>query len=402
MYFVSPNKGWVVNSTGQIWHTEDGGTSWEMQAQLSGYIRSIEFADSLHGWAGTLGFDVPILFRTQDGGRTWTPYQILPNGSPPRICGISVASDSVIYACGAFDGPAVILKSEDAGESWQAMDLRAQAGTLIDVHFFSPDTGIVVGGAPFQQITDLAKLHAVVLTTTDGGASWQVRHAGTNDGQWGWKIFFRNRQDGYVSMESGAMGMILRTADGGLSWTEQIVANNRRLQAIGFFDENLGWVGGHNVSSVTTDGGNTWQTTKLSDLPQSDGLNRFLAFGDSLMYASGRKILKYSRDNVTSVADEAVPQLPESLLLLENHPNPFNPSTTISYTLPRRAPVRIRIYNALGQTVRHLFDGVQNTGEKSILWDGVDDHGQIQSSGLYIYRVDAGKLAESNTMLLVK
>ncbi len=402
MSFITPEKGWAVNSSGQVWHTENGGDDWEMQAQLPVYIRSVEFADSLNGWAGTLGQGSPILFNTTDGGQTWNPAQNLPNNSPTRVCGISMVGDSVIYACGAFDGPAIILKSSDSGQSWQAMDMRTFAGTMIDIHFFSPDTGIAVGGAPFMQTTDLNQLHAVVLYTTNGGDSWQIKYEGTRFGQWGWKIFFRDRNRGYISMESGEPAMALKTEDGGETWNELTIAGNMRIQGIGFLNAMQGWVGGWGFTSMTTDSGQTWEQVKLGDFQQDDDLNRFVFFGDSLMYASGKKILKYSNDNVTSVAGRGRPELPESVLLLQNYPNPFNPTTNISYTLPQRSQVRIIIYNSLGQIVRSLFQGTQNAGPNTIQWDGADDTGHALASGIYIYRLDAGQLVESRSMLLLK
>ncbi len=403
MHFISPDMGWAVNSTGQIWKTSDAGETWVQQAQLGGYIRSIEFADSLNGWAGTLGGEIPILYRTTDGGQSWSPVQGLPTFSPRRICGITAPTDSVIYAGGAFDGPARILKSVDKGNSWQAIDMRQHAGTLIDVHFFTPDSGIAVGGAPAAQQIDLAEIRAVIMTTADGGQSWQVRYSGSSDGQWGWKIFFVTRNTGFVSLESNGFATLAKTTDGGLTWSPKSVPNNARLQGIGFLTPDLGWVGGWGSTASTTDGGDTWEIGKIGTQFAPDHLNRFIAFGDSLVYASGKTVFKYSQGNVTSVASHGQVELPKSIFLLQNHPNPFNPSTTISYTLPRNSgDVRVRVYNSLGQSIRTVFAGAQPAGSHSVVWDGKNDAGQSVASDIYIYRVDAGGRAESRTMTLLK
>ncbi len=87
---------------------------------------------------------------------------------------------------------------------------------------------------------------------------------------------------------------------------------------------------------------------------------------------------------------------------LQNHPNPFNPSTTISYTLPQSSPVRLQVFNLLGQPVRTLAEGEQAAGPHSVPWDGTDDQGRILSSGVYFYRLQSKNYSAVNKMLLLK
>ena len=89
-------------------------------------------------------------------------------------------------------------------------------------------------------------------------------------------------------------------------------------------------------------------------------------------------------------------------LLLENSPNPFNPSTTIRYTLPEVSKVKLTIYNALGQKIRVLVDVPQTTGSYKVQWDGRDDSGRPVASGLYLYRLDAGLNVVVRKMMLIK
>jgi len=67
-----------------------------------------------------------------------------------------------------------------------------------------------------------------------------------------------------------------------------------------------------------------------------------------------------------------------------NYPNPFNATTKINYTLPESGQIGIIIFNTLGQKVRTLVDGVEQAGKHEILWDGMDDFGNMASSGLYL------------------
>ncbi|OGG50092.1 MAG: hypothetical protein A3F84_02590 [Candidatus Handelsmanbacteria bacterium RIFCSPLOWO2_12_FULL_64_10] len=87
---------------------------------------------------------------------------------------------------------------------------------------------------------------------------------------------------------------------------------------------------------------------------------------------------------------------------MKNYPNPFNPSTTISYTLPEASTVRLTIYNILGQQVRTLINNRQAAGIHAVQWDGHDDAGRSVASGLYFYRLTAGEFTQTQKMLLLK
>lgn len=95
-------------------------------------------------------------------------------------------------------------------------------------------------------------------------------------------------------------------------------------------------------------------------------------------------------------------QLPKSVSLYPNYPNPFNPGTTLGYYLPESAKVTLKIYNTLGQEVRSLFSGQRNAGEHFVNWDGKDASGKFVSSGVYYYRLEADGIARTKKMTLVK
>ncbi|UCB52875.1 MAG: T9SS type A sorting domain-containing protein, partial [Candidatus Zixiibacteriota bacterium] len=83
-------------------------------------------------------------------------------------------------------------------------------------------------------------------------------------------------------------------------------------------------------------------------------------------------------------------------------PNPFNPETKISYYLPTASYVKLIVYNVLGQRVRTLFDGHQDSGTHTQLWDGKHEDGTALSSGIYFYRMQAGDFRETKKMSLMK
>ena len=88
---------------------------------------------------------------------------------------------------------------------------------------------------------------------------------------------------------------------------------------------------------------------------------------------------------------------PERFSLLQNHPNPFNASTTISYSVPIESHVTISIYNLLGQRVATILEGIQQGGQHTITWDAADF-----PSGVYFARMEAGEHSENIKMVLLK
>jgi hypothetical protein len=89
-------------------------------------------------------------------------------------------------------------------------------------------------------------------------------------------------------------------------------------------------------------------------------------------------------------------------LQASNYPNPFNPTTTISYSLPQTAPVELTIYNVKGQVVKHLVNEIQNSGNYKVSWGGTNDKNETVSSGFYFFKLTAGKDKIIEKMLMLK
>ena len=93
---------------------------------------------------------------------------------------------------------------------------------------------------------------------------------------------------------------------------------------------------------------------------------------------------------------------PSRTELFANQPNPFNPSTTIRYSLEAAVAVRLLVYDTTGRRVRSLVDGSESAGEHSIAFDGRDDRGHSLASGVYFYRLEAGSVVKTRKMVLLK
>jgi len=104
-----------------------------------------------------------------------------------------------------------------------------------------------------------------------------------------------------------------------------------------------------------------------------------------------------SKRSTTGVGRTPETGIPEGFRLDQNYPNPFNPSTTITFTLPAQGRVALRVYDMLGREVRTLVNGRQEAGMKTVTFDA----GALPS-GLYYYRLEAGKSSAVRIMGLVK
>jgi len=93
---------------------------------------------------------------------------------------------------------------------------------------------------------------------------------------------------------------------------------------------------------------------------------------------------------------------PKQYALFQNHPNPFNPETMISFQIPQSNHIIVRIFNTLGAEIRTVMNGWRDTGNYSIIWDGRDNSGKTVSSGTYIYQIQAGQFVDIKKMVLVR
>ena len=94
--------------------------------------------------------------------------------------------------------------------------------------------------------------------------------------------------------------------------------------------------------------------------------------------------------------------VPAKFKLAQNWPNPFNPTTTINYYIPEIARVELAIYNVLGQKVKTLVNRLQQPKTYRIEWDGTNDQGHAVASGIYIYRLQAGKNIATKKLILMR
>jgi hypothetical protein len=166
--------------------------------------------------------------------------------------------------------------------------------------------------------------------------------------------------------------------------------------------------------SRSTDGGTSWADFRIADhnyFPQPiNGLGQGYQ-GDNIgITSTGDTLWTFWMDNstgiyqiwcsvvrISSLVGVDTEELPAGFTLHQNHPNPFNPGTTITYQVAGRDAVSLRVYDLLGREVATLVNGVQSPGRHSVRLEA----GHLPS-GVYIYRLQTKGMVQQRKMLLMK
>ncbi|TDP61159.1 WD40/YVTN/BNR-like repeat-containing protein [Flavobacterium dankookense] len=283
--FIDENTGWYVNGYGKIFHTKDGGATWEKQLEQKGsFFRTIAFIDKDNGFVGTVGTDyfpnvtdtIP-LYRTKDGGKNWTPVSYKGN-YVKGLCAIDIVKEQYInhgkidyknhlFAVGRVGSPANIMISHDGGETWISKSMNEDCKMLFDIKMLDKNTGYVCAATS----DDISQSNALLLKTTDGGSSWKKVYQSNRPFETTWKIAFPTKEVGYATIQSYnpdpnvKQQRIVKTTDGGNTWTELNLVEDASARefGIGFIDANHGFVGTMNSGFETKDGGVSWQKIDL-------------------------------------------------------------------------------------------------------------------------------------------
>lgn len=266
VFFVTPEIGWAVGSTGTIMHTSDTGETWETQDSGSTFdLFDVNFINDEKGWiAGSNG----AILETFDGGIKWSNiidsrgkplerFERDPTGLLNNIIGLGTWS---VYFATPETGWAVgevgkMLKSENGGKTWIGKASEMVFSNLISVAGVGDMNAIMVG-------------QNMIVSTMDGGNSWMPQFVGPvlHD------IVMVDTQNAWAVGDGGA---IMHTTDGGMSWTDQVSGFNGSLYDAHFDNAQEGWaVGSKGAILHTTDGGITWLTESSGTTYDLHGVHR--------------------------------------------------------------------------------------------------------------------------------
>jgi hypothetical protein len=233
-----------------------------------------------------------------------------------------------------------ILRTTDRGIIWSNQASGVQRA-LLSVSFADANHGITVGGAVIGG--------GAGRRTTDGGASWTDPFPIPAFGMFAVS---------FPELNSAAtVGVrFLKSTDQGYTWTEQNRPTIATFNSVSFPDANHGTAVGSGGTIVHTDVGG----------------------------------------EVTSV-EEIDDETPRTALLFQNFPNPFNPGTTIMFSLGLVSDVTLKIYDILGREVTTLISGRFGPGEHTTSWNATG-----VPSGVYFFRLVAGEIVETRKLVIVR
>ncbi len=145
----------------------------------------------------------------------------------------------------------------------------------------------------------------------------------------------------------------------------------------------------------------------ILDSGQKAELNEFLEHLEErrAQREAGDSDANISESSLASTGLAAGVELPKGFSLAQNSPNPFNPSTTISYSVPEGSggvPVSLAVYDVRGREVVRLVEAFSGGGSYSVVWSGLDSNGRQVPSGVYIYKLTAGEHEQSRKMVMLK
>ena len=221
-----------------------------------------------------------------------------------------------------------------------------------------------------------------------------------------------SRATAYVTFSVSCQPKLLRTEDMGQTWedlsgfvgTDGCRSSNgfpnARVWDVEVFPEvpRIIWAGTDLGLFESRDHGQTWAYAD-NGLPAVSVWRIRIVDGEVVLATHGRGVWSLDLTQVlTAAEEEAGTTLPTSFELLDNYPNPFNPSTTIGFKLAADSHIRVSVFDVLGRKVATLTDQPYSIGTHQITWDA-----SAMGSGQYIYRMEAdGKLIGTKAMVLVK
>lgn len=294
VYFVDPQHGWAVGDRGVIWHSADGGQTWQpQQSSTEMRLQSVYFLNRREGWICGGKTDPythttsGIVLHTVDGGRHWRKRSRAGLPALKRVCffspdkGFAVGEPSAMFTSGCFT-------SDDGGRSWKPLHGYTKTGWLTG-DLIDPLTGALAGAGgklaavrrhalegtrtPPVGMRGLRSMKllpptggwlvgdgALVLRTRDLGRTWETPPAalpGDADDLFDWHALATFESHTWIAGVPGTR--VLHTADGGQSWQWFDTGQQAPILGLHFADDRHGWaVGALGTILRTDDGGKSW------------------------------------------------------------------------------------------------------------------------------------------------
>jgi photosystem II stability/assembly factor-like uncharacterized protein len=369
--FAGTNSGIVYLSTndGATWTPANGGFP---RVPVYSLVRS-----ETNLFAGTSGG----IFLSTNNGATWTPA----NGGLPQVAVISLAVGSTNLLAGTFDNG--VYLSTNSGSGWA----RADTGKTHNLTNCEPIALVFSGTDLFAGLSNWGG----VRRSTDNGATWTLASSGLTQ-PW---IQALIAKDGSLFAGTAHSG-VFRSTNNGLLWTEMNAGlMNRDVSSLAAAGPNL-FAGAYFYTttsnggvSVSTDAGTSWTHVGLENM----SVYSLAVSGTYLLAGTDNGVWRRPITEMTVTVDITENEWPREFFLQQNYPNPFNPSTTIKYGLPRPLVVTLSVYDILGRQVSVLVNERKDQGIHEATFDASG-----LSTGMYLYRLQAGEFTQMKRLQLVR
>lgn len=395
------SKGYALTRYSDFYFSEDAyGDEWIYRSSPPMWESvAMQFLDE---YTGFILKENRHIVKTTDGGQSWrTVLDPVAFNARNRVGGISFPTNQIGYAWMSLnDYPEYyVYKTTDGGESWfQVKSLNGPGYISGNMAFFDENTGVIAGPQRWM------------MRTTNGGIDWDTvfnfhsfpSHLTKKDFK---DIFIVNENKAWVV----GIGFICYTTDKGLNWyyvNHNINGIDSSFYTVNFFGDTLGYVACYDGTILkTTDGGLTWTSDlslKNSAIIFSSAINQNgrAFFGTS----DGRLI---ATEKITSVKETKVEI--NQFDLSYNYPNPFNSSTRIKFTIPvdvkNPKNVKIEIFDLLGRKVTTLIDKQLSSGTYEVEFNlnnsSLSMSGE-NSSGVLFYRLMIDNRTITRKMIYLK
>lgn len=356
VYFVDLSEGWAVGDDGVVWHSIDGGSTWERQATgTRASLRAVHFITPFVGWIVGReerpdGTSVGVVLATADGGIRWTrlAWNTLPGLHAVRFfdekTGIVAGETHDRYSSGVF-------LTQDGGRTWKIIGGPRQISWLA-ADLESPERGTLVGvsgtlarlGQSISEISwtdpdarrdlrSIARTSKRFLAVGPGGL---ILSSPLDQEQWTSQTPGKGLPEWYADCNFNAVcavgdsawvvgrpgSIILKTTDAGQSWSPHFTGQSLPLHAVYFYDSQNGWaVGELGTILTTTDGGKSWQIRRqggqrlavliVHPTITSSPLDRVAELGAEGGYLVG--LLQVARTDPQLSADRAAREINQAL-----------------------------------------------------------------------------------------
>ncbi|HET7153310.1 MAG TPA: T9SS type A sorting domain-containing protein [Candidatus Kapabacteria bacterium] len=363
----------VGTSSGGVFRSTDDGLHWSFESiGLPSTLLPINSL-VLHGtdlFAGTYNGNV---FLSSDYGTSWT---LINNGLPYQYVG-EVVNDLAFIGTDFFAATdSGLYRSVDSGLHWARM-MDGMPNTGIEM--------IASNGSNYFAATDSG-----IYYSSDSGSSWTA--SGLKDTMI--RAIVSIGTDMYAGTENSG---VFRSIDNGMTWLPTgNLPNDLVINTLLTYGTNIFIGSAYNGVFLSKDNGMNW-------LPVDDGLGdsfiHSLYISDNFLFAGSGYSGVWRRplsELITAVNEQAM-NVPADMQLSQNYPNPFRGTTNIEFRLPNNSNVTLSVYNALGEEIATLVNGNEDLGEHNTTFNA-----ENLQSGIYFYRLMAGKFSQTGKMTVIK